>query len=673
MISSRKQLHHTFKKQTVDVSTQILSISLQKFLELLPDAVVVSDMKGETLYVNPVAEKFLDVTFSEIRGKNILDILPFAPQKFLALDILSKLNKGGSVIEELSFVTKKGAEFHGIFTCTAATDEEGVPVGVIGILKDNTERKHHEDMLYFLNKAGEELASTLDYNQTITKIEELIVPRLADWFSIELVNDQGDLELISIKHKDPSMIEFALELRELYPADKSGNTGTYNVLRTGKAELYEEIPDEIIKKTSKDEKHYQILKKIGFNSVMIIPLKLHGKTIGTINFISTKESGKRFTENDLEIAEDFARKVAYAVLNARLYASVEKELEERKKTEELLQLAQEYGNMATFSWNLDSEYSSNRNISMLYGTREDATMEDFQKIIHPDDIEMLKATINEAIETGDFYAEFRIIPDSQNIKWILGKAKVLYENGKPEKLVGVNIDITRLKELEQKKDEFISIASHELKTPLTSVKAYLQLMERMMVGDEEKKFGGFLTKTQGYVDKLSHLINDLLNVSKIQAGKLEFIMEEFDFDQLVKDTVESIQNTVHHNLVILGSSNATVRGDKVRIEQVFFNLISNAVKYSPKGDRVEISLSSDNEFVHVSVRDFGIGISNDNLVKIFDRFYRAEHSANQFTGLGIGLYICAEIIKRHEGVIWAESAEGGGSVFHFKLPLLHHL
>lgn len=650
-------------------SQKILSFSLQRFLDLHPDAVVVANMKGETVYVNAASEHMLGISSAQIIGKNIIEVLPFPTQKYLAIDIMSRLAAEGSLTEQISFIINN-RRVHGYFTCTAAIDEDGERKGIIGIFKDNTAAKNHEEMLYFLSKAGEELSASLDYQQTLKKIEQLIVPQLADWFSVELVDENGMLSPVTVKHKDPEKVEWALKMREEYPADPEGNTGSYHVLKTGVSEVYPEISDDLLVASAKDEKHLSYLREVGFRSVMIVPLKIHGESIGVIVFVSTKESNRHYSADDLELVEDFGRKVAFSVVNARLYDSINSELKERKRTEQLLELSQKYGNLASFEWDIRTKTSWHRNMSELYGVDfEEITEEKWLKLVHPEDVESLAVSFNEALKTGEYYAEFRVIPPGQQAKWILGRGRITYEDGNPVSLVGVNIDITAMKELEQKKDEFISIASHELKTPLTSVKAYVQLIERVIGPDDNHKIGEYLEKAQSYIDKLGSLISDLLNVSKIHAGKLEFKMEPFEFDPFVKETIENIQHTVDHKLIVSGSTGKTVIADRIRIEQVFFNLISNAVKYSPDADIVEINLSVKEKMLAVSVRDYGIGIPEDSLSRLFDRFYRAEQSSNQFTGLGLGLYISAEIIKRHHGRIWAERSPDGGSIFHFVLPL----
>lgn len=231
-------------------------------------------------------------------------------------------------------------------------------------------------------------------------------------------------------------------------------------------------------------------------------------------------------------------------------------------------------------------------------------------------------------------------------------------------------DITQQKELEELKDEFIGIASHELKTPLTSIKGYTQILERIIQEMGNDKAKQYLKKTNKYINRLSSLIGDLLDVSKIQAGKLEFNYSEYDFDEMIEEAIDSFQPFKQkYQIIKRGKSNIKVYGDSSRTEQVINNLLSNAIKYSPNGNKIIVTISSSNNQVTVGVKDFGIGIPANKKKEIFKRFYRLEDYAQKFSGLGIGLYISAEIISRQGGKIWVESVEGKGSTFYFSLPI----
>jgi signal transduction histidine kinase len=225
----------------------------------------------------------------------------------------------------------------------------------------------------------------------------------------------------------------------------------------------------------------------------------------------------------------------------------------------------------------------------------------------------------------------------------------------------------QVKENQERKDEFISIASHELKTPLTSIKGYLDLLN---IIEDKQPNRQFVQKALGNVIKLENLVKDLLDVSKIQSGQLELSIREFNIDQLLDETITAIQMiSATHKIVREDHfNNEMISADRLRIEQVLTNLLSNAIKYSPGEKKVIVySKKTDTELI-IKIRDFGIGVPKEDQLNIFERFYRTKEISITISGFGLGLYICRDIIKRHHGKIWVE-AEEKGSAFYFSLPI----
>jgi PAS domain S-box-containing protein len=239
-------------------------------------------------------------------------------------------------------------------------------------------------------------------------------------------------------------------------------------------------------------------------------------------------------------------------------------------------------------------------------------------------------------------------------------------------LVAYFSDITDRINLEQRKDEFLSIASHELKTPLSTIKAFSFLLRKHNTElYQDRKFAHYVEKMDDQVRKLAKLIQDLLDVTKIYAGKLEYNYEEFDLYKLAREAVEDLRlSSKTHKIKLIAEQRPLVVADRYRVGQVLTNLLSNAIKYSPNAKRIFVTLRSDGENAHISVQDFGIGIPTKNHAQVFERYFRVEgKNRESFSGLGLGLYISAEIVARHHGKIWVESEEENGSTFHFTLPL----
>ena len=227
-----------------------------------------------------------------------------------------------------------------------------------------------------------------------------------------------------------------------------------------------------------------------------------------------------------------------------------------------------------------------------------------------------------------------------------------------------------MKQIEQnqrRKDEFIGIASHELKTPLTSVKGYLELLAAK---EDQQPNKQFVQKALQNVNKLESLIKDLLDVSKIQSGQLQLNFQLFNIDELLDETISSFQlvSSTHQIIRKDRLNNEMIFADRQRIEQVLVNLLSNAIKYSPGESEVFVNAKKENNQLIIKVRDFGIGIPQEEQSNIFERFYRMKDLAIHISGFGLGLYICRDIINRHHGKIWVETEEKG-SAFYFSLPL----
>jgi nitrogen fixation/metabolism regulation signal transduction histidine kinase len=236
---------------------------------------------------------------------------------------------------------------------------------------------------------------------------------------------------------------------------------------------------------------------------------------------------------------------------------------------------------------------------------------------------------------------------------------------------GIVMDITEQVHNDQRKSKFIGMVSHELKTPLTVLKAYIQMLNNWAKKQKDHFTIGTLSKVEKQVKKMLNMINGLLNLSGAEAGKIHLNKQDFSLNELIGEVIEETQFiTSSDHIVFLPCGQITVHADREKIEQVIINLLNNASKYSEKNSGIEISCLQIKTKVQVNVKDNGIGISPDDIEKLFDPHYRVESKETQkVQGFGIGLYLCAEIIKRHKGKIWVESEPGKGSIFMFTLPL----
>jgi two-component system phosphate regulon sensor histidine kinase PhoR len=296
----------------------------------------------------------------------------------------------------------------------------------------------------------------------------------------------------------------------------------------------------------------------------------------------------------------------------------------------------------------------------------------WQKLIHPDDLAETTEKYLSALKTGEFFEmENRYRRHDGVYRWHLNRSKPL-RNDKGDIIfwVGTATDIEEQKQQMDRKDEFIGIASHELKTPLTSLKGYLQLIGGYKKEELPALVKSYIGKAELSINKLQTLINDLLDVSKIKAGRLEYSLSEIDITELVNQCIENAEHiypSYHFSKNVC--EDCHIKGNAERLEQVIMNLVSNAVKYSQIDKDVTISAEKRGDKVRISVTDKGIGLSEDQQSRIFERFYRVADNKNMTSGLGMGLYISHEIISHHNGTIGVESQPGKGATFYFELPM----
>lgn len=342
-----------------------------------------------------------------------------------------------------------------------------------------------------------------------------------------------------------------------------------------------------------------------------------------------------------------------------------------------LEFAIEAADLGTWDLNpATNTFIGNHRLKQWFGLdeHEEVNLDNALATIIPEDRDRVTAAINKALQKGSEgnYNVIYTIQGRDGIRRIVeatGRARFDAE-GNAQQFNGILQDVTEEYQLQVRKDEFISVASHELKTPITSLSASMQILQKLVKTDPASdKVPMFVNKASNNLNKLIHLLDDLLNVTKIQQGQLALNINRFDIVELIKDCCDHINPAHDYTFVFLGDEELMVYADYRRIDQVMINLIGNAIKYSPSSKRIEITVMHDDERATVCVRDFGIGINPQKLPHLFDRYYRVDAFGHQFSGLGLGLYISSEIITRHNGKIGVDSTVGNGSNFWFSIPI----
>jgi len=219
-------------------------------------------------------------------------------------------------------------------------------------------------------------------------------------------------------------------------------------------------------------------------------------------------------------------------------------------------------------------------------------------------------------------------------------------------------------------DEFISIVSHELKTPLTSLKAFNQILKSKIDAKSNTNLSGYILRMDSQIDKMTDIINELLDVASLKSGQLSINKESFILDELITNVINTRQKIAQkHKIIKKGLTNTFIESDKIRLSQVLTNLLTNAAKFSPSGTNIIISKKIAGNDIIVSVRDFGIGIPMAKQKVIFQRFNSINNpKSDNLPSMGLGLYISNEILNRLGGRIWVRSSPGKGSTFFFQIP-----
>jgi PAS domain S-box-containing protein len=400
-------------------------------------------------------------------------------------------------------------------------------------------------------------------------------------------------------------------------------------------------------------------------SLMVAPLLSHGGVIGTINVDDDQPNA--FGPAQERLLTIIAAQAGYAVENARLFANVSKQ---QQQTQAIIQY------MADGLLLIDGQgfiVTCNPALAMMLGMHPGQIVG--QRVHSPDlpsRLAEITATTTHRARTGVLSKEVTIeTPRPRTLQ--IFSTTVVDDNGTPIGEVRVVHDITRERELEQLKDDFMSTISHELRTPLFSIQGFVQLM----LGDENldpATHKEFLTIIHNQAVQLGEMVNNLLDLSKFDEGKLELEQKPVAMPDLIHQTTLKLQGFAHQQKVKLvpklPALLPTINGDAQRLEQVLTNLIGNAIKFSNAGGQVLVTAFTRNGELRVEVKDNGIGIPPEALDRIFSRFYQVEDKSERSArGSGLGLHIAQRIVKGHGGRIWAESEAGQGSTFCFTLPL----
>ena len=547
---------------TTDISARKLAeLETERALELwrttlrsIGDAVISTDTQGRIRFMNPVAEQLTGWGAGAATGRALRDVFPiFGPD-------------GGAVENPVDAVLRErramGLAQHTVLRQRSGhqlpIDDRAAPIlgpdgeidGVVLVFRDASEGQRQSVRRAFLTDATQRLLEASDHHEALRTIAQLAVPDLADWVGIDIVEGpEREPKRVATTHVDPSKVEFARELARRYPPDPNATTGVPNVLRTGRAELYTEIPKHLLEGAAVDDEHLRIIRELDLRSAIVVPLLGRATVFGAITFVYA-QSERRYTADDLAFVEELARRAGLII--------------ERRRVQ-------------------DEAETANR-----------------------------------------------------------------------------------------MKDEFLATMSHELRTPLQAILGYAYMLKQGVARDPERAIEAIERNAAAQ----ARLVDDVLDVSRITTGKLRLAMGRVDLAAAVGAALDSLRPAAQARRIDivedLSPALGTIDGDFERIQQVVWNLVSNAVKFTEPGGRVEVHGERTRADVRLVIRDTGKGIPREHLSSIFERFRQLDSSTTRKqSGLGLGLAIVRYLVEAHGGSVVADSEGAGrGAAFTITLPAL---
>jgi PAS domain S-box-containing protein len=528
----------------------------------------------------------------------------------------------------------------------------------VGTATDIDDQKRTEQAQDFLLRAGAELAATLDYRRALQAVAQLAVPEIADWCSIELVEEDETLVPLALAHVDSGKVAFARELQERYPGGPDAAVQSA-VVRKRTPHLVSEMRDEFLAEAAVDNLHLDLMRELALRSFICVPVVARDRAVAAITFAAA-ESGRRYTEDDLRLAEELARRAGVAIENAQLY----REVEERAQAARVLAAVGDGVFLVDASgrvrlWNTAATTITGLAREAVVGRRAVDAIPGWAEI---------EPRIPLSEIAGPVSAESVPLEVADRELW-LSVSGVDVEEG----TVYAFRDLTEERALEAIRQDLVATVSHELRTPLAAIYGSALTLRREDVDLGPTMEQRLLEIIVDESSRLADIVNVLLLASQLDTGTLQVKIERCDAEELARTVVDAARTHLPPNVAIeleppAGPLDA-VAADWGQLRQVLDNVIENAVKYSPDGGVVRVRLVPSGRYLRFAVADEGLGIPLGERSRIFEKFYRLDPSMTRGVGgTGLGLYICRELVRRVDGRIWVESNDGRGSVFFVDIP-----
>jgi PAS domain S-box-containing protein len=527
-----------------------------------------------------------------------------------------------------------------------------------GTNTDIDDRKRAEEAQRLLVHTGELLASSLDYRQTLRAVARAAVPEIADWCAISIREEDGSVRELAIVHADEGKARLAEEMVHRYPPRE--RTGAAQVIATGESLLVPKLSENLLAAIAVDDLHLGMLRELGLGSYIGVPLVVRGETMGAISLVHA-ESGRRYDEHDLAFAEELARRAGTAIENAQLY----REVEERARASRVLESVGDGvvlvdGEGVIRLWNPTAEAILGQPEAAVLGRRATDVIPGWERLAE-------RIPVGTGQGRGGARPEMLPLDLNGEEVWLS-----ISGVGSAEGTVYAFRDLTDERALEAMKSDFVATVSHELRTPLAAIHGSALTILRPDLDLDDELRGRLLRVIAEESERLAQIVNDLLVASHLDSGQMRVTIERCDARELAKAVLESARTHLPENVQLELSSPddlPLVAADSGHLRQVLGNLLENAIKYSPDGGAVGVTLEADGSVVRFAISDDGLGIPAAEQRRVFEKFYRLDPNMTRgIGGTGLGLYISRELVRTMDGRIWVESAVDAGSTFFVEIP-----
>jgi PAS domain S-box-containing protein len=643
-----------------------LGIDVAEIFSTLADGVSIQDRSGKLLYVNDVAAKLCGFSTAA-------SFLKTPPEKIL--NYFQLFNEDGTPLKLSDLPGRrvlqgeKSAEKIVCFKQTGTTkirwskvsarpiqNKNGEILAAINIFRDITPQKEYE---LELQKRAKLRATVAEFGERALKERDISVLMNE---AVKQIQTLLNVDYVKILELLPDGTKFLVKAGSGW---KKGYVGKTLIEANKKTQagftLMTQKP--VIVKNIHKERRFKIHKAIFDHDVTSsVTLIINGpqRPYGIIGVHS--KVYREFTQSDIYFIQLFTNILSAAIERKMLD-------EASKKSQEQYKLLMDQASDGILILDADTNIIEvNKKACEMFGyTKDEFIKLSAMDLIHPEEIESGSTRFNEIRKGKVVLSERRIRKKDGSFLLTELSSKLVDTN----KMMSIIRDITERKQAEQQREILLGIVSHEIKNALMNITGFTYILKKHFDKTNDTKSIAYFSKLEVQLIKLSKIIIDMLDLTRIRSGRLDFREGEYRVDDLVRDVVESFQASSTHKIIVKGTSSKKLYGDKNRISQVLNNLLSNAIKYSPNAHKVVVEILEDKKFVTISVSDFGMGIPRDGLSKVFELFYRGANTQKQpnIFGIGLGLYISDIIVKHHGGKIWVESKVGKGSTFFFTLPV----